>query len=1348
MEIKKPLVLYDGRPAQLQDGDTITGIPHLDESKWTYSLENFEKTGYGALYTHTAITESLGIGFIDGFTVPTNDDWNALIDFVGGSSIAGKKLKSPRLESTHIAPHWFDWEDIIGEDEFNFSAHAVGYIIDGMFDSLGYYGLWWSLTEHDINPDNAWSIGIDYSHDEIDNNPFPKHWGFAIRCIRDLTLEEELLGNGTFLSNVKDFEGNLYQVVKINNKAWLAQNLRTAFYIDGTPISQGNFYVMYNDISTPGIVYADEFIEEKLLIPKEDKNYSLKNSKEIKNAGDENNFLNELGEFKNLIVVKSDWEQEDENNMAFIENKPTIDNSKWEFDFFDVNLRLPTAQEFQDELDTWTDIFDNTLKLPGGGQRWAITGALQHRTNPPFSRRHMWTLDTVDELSVRLTIVDNLVFESFEESVSFHNSARAMGNSVRLILDDENISNELFENHYQNKIVFKDGLEYGFCYNPITQRVWLDRNLGAQKVAEYMDDVLALGDLYQWGRPADGHEKVDSPIYDSETLGFATNSDALSSNPWHGKFITRNTSPNNWLNTNDTTLWHNLDGKNVPKIKAKKIRPKNDLYSLKDSHEIISAGDSLKFLNERGDFENIDHNELVNTHNLTTDIDHNELTNYDINEHRTINDSGTETADLWSADKINSELNNKVNSSDLDDYVPYTDAVDDVDLNDKDLTNVKILEINDSAQIPIIKPETDTTNAIQITKADGTTAILTFDTENGKTIQNALSFGSPLVEYRDQNGNINIEIRCNNNSSNDAEINIGFGTKSLQSMHPIAKSNLAIGALSQSGLTNGNENISLGNGSLSSVGSGNKNVAIGMGSRAFGGSNESTAIGYFSLFAQGNNNVAIGSNSGSLYWNPNLQTLLAANKSIFIGSNCYAKNNNSTNEIVIGTESKGNGSNTVTLGNDEILKTFLKGQVDIVKLNTTINGFIKTINDDGTIEIDDTEYVSDISNLVPYTGATDDVDLNDKDLTTVGNISANNFFGNGENLSGILLLEEDQTINGTKTFNENIILTTGTTANEGIRYISKMFLSAGTNVPQIIKIALYDSGNRIVRGRISGSRNVGSSTTNTYIIDIAYGPRGDTTNGILSFTVLSSWGGTGNGIRPVLFEEDGQQYVGISISVGTSHQYPSRWYFDGYLSPIVDLESVAIDSVTNIEDLNISNNAGSLLYAQNVRALNNVLVDRILTVGEGTFLNPNENSAIHIPFRGSPGTERVYMELQGVFANNVNNENGGAFIKFRTSTAANFGPEIGAVRRANGDGDLLIKTGGNNVTERVRILDNGNVGINTTNPTEKLDVNGNIKTEGDIELTDSTKGIILKSPNGTRFRVRVLDDGSLTTEEI
>lgn len=46
--------------------------------------------------------------------------------------------------------------------------------------------------------------------------------------------------------------------------------------------------------------------------------------------------------------------------------------------------------------------------------------------------------------------------------------------------------------------------------NPTTGHTWMDRNLGASRAATSSTDTEAYGDLYQWGRAADGHQKRTS----------------------------------------------------------------------------------------------------------------------------------------------------------------------------------------------------------------------------------------------------------------------------------------------------------------------------------------------------------------------------------------------------------------------------------------------------------------------------------------------------------------------------------------------------------------------------------------------------------------------------------------------------------------------------------------------------------------------------------------------------------------------------------------------------------------------------------------------------------------------
>ena len=80
----------------------------------------------------------------------------------------------------------------------------------------------------------------------------------------------------------------------------------------------------------------------------------------------------------------------------------------------------------------------------------------------------------------------------------------------------------------------------------LTGQVWLDRNLGADRVATSSTDALAYGTYYQWGRPTDGHELVTSTT---------TSTRASSTIPGHDFFIKTNSSPNDWLFVQDDTLW-------------------------------------------------------------------------------------------------------------------------------------------------------------------------------------------------------------------------------------------------------------------------------------------------------------------------------------------------------------------------------------------------------------------------------------------------------------------------------------------------------------------------------------------------------------------------------------------------------------------------------------------------------------------------------------------------------------------------------------------------------------------------------------------------------------------------
>ena len=91
--------------------------------------------------------------------------------------------------------------------------------------------------------------------------------------------------------------------------------------------------------------------------------------------------------------------------------------------------------------------------------------------------------------------------------------------------------------------------------NPITGKIWMDRNLGASRAAISSTDTEAHGDLYQWGRAADGHQ-----LRTSDTTSTLSNSDT----PGHGDFITVNNSPYDWRSPQNDDLWQGVNGINNP----------------------------------------------------------------------------------------------------------------------------------------------------------------------------------------------------------------------------------------------------------------------------------------------------------------------------------------------------------------------------------------------------------------------------------------------------------------------------------------------------------------------------------------------------------------------------------------------------------------------------------------------------------------------------------------------------------------------------------------------------------------------------------------------------------------
>ena len=77
---------------------------------------------------------------IQGWHLPTTTEWDTLATAVGGSDVAGTKLKST-----------IGWAYGKGTDDFGFSVLPAGYWYSGSFHYLGNYSILWTANEHSSN---------------------------------------------------------------------------------------------------------------------------------------------------------------------------------------------------------------------------------------------------------------------------------------------------------------------------------------------------------------------------------------------------------------------------------------------------------------------------------------------------------------------------------------------------------------------------------------------------------------------------------------------------------------------------------------------------------------------------------------------------------------------------------------------------------------------------------------------------------------------------------------------------------------------------------------------------------------------------------------------------------------------------------------------------------------------------------------------------------------------------------------------------------------------------------------------------------------------------------------------
>ena len=161
-----------------------------------------------------------------------------------------------------------------------------------------------------------------------------------------------------------------------------------------------------------------------------------------------------------------------------------------------------------------------------------------------------------------------------------------------------------------------------------------------------------------------------------------------------------------------------------------------------------------------------------------------------------------------------------------------------------------------------------------------------------------------------------------------------------------AFNNTALGFQALNALVGGDVNVAIGNGALRKLVSGNGNVAIGNNctqNNTNGYYNTSLGTGSLITLTGGHNNVSVGRNAGD--------GVTVGDNNIFIGYQAIPGIDTSDceNQIVIGYDISGKGSNTVLLGNNDTTDTYLKGRVDMTDIcGAVVVHDLTTVNDSST----------------------------------------------------------------------------------------------------------------------------------------------------------------------------------------------------------------------------------------------------------------------------------------------------------------------------------------------------------------------------------------------------------------
>jgi len=148
-------------------------------NRYVYNFDSNNLKTYGMLYNWEAAKSACP----DGWHLPSNTEWEELVDYLGGTDVAGGKMKTITL--------WTQ-PNTGATNESGFSALPSGYFSPNnspYFYNMGRLTFFWSSTKADdfMGYQMAFARQLDHNSASFsnDNNAMATVFGISVRCVKD-----------------------------------------------------------------------------------------------------------------------------------------------------------------------------------------------------------------------------------------------------------------------------------------------------------------------------------------------------------------------------------------------------------------------------------------------------------------------------------------------------------------------------------------------------------------------------------------------------------------------------------------------------------------------------------------------------------------------------------------------------------------------------------------------------------------------------------------------------------------------------------------------------------------------------------------------------------------------------------------------------------------------------------------------------------------------------------------------------------------------------------------------------------------------------------------------------------